>query len=264
MPATAPAAAMPSGVVARTSSVSGSVGSGAGTDAGAGRHAPWWKPGVSAGASHRRSSSSSSHVTVSEQPAMSRLVTYSPTSGATIVTPRSTSRSCTLSHRTNSSSYLTSPRPLRSTAARPSASAGRSASTRSTSSTASAAAVGLASSPTPGSPWMPSPHPAVPGSRLNRAWSWPGSVHPSKATPNDCVRWLPRAARRFTSARSAPSSAAAPASLKTTRSPATPRRSWARSAGAEATSSVTSRIETSVPWARRRLAAAPKLSTSPA
>ena len=53
--------------------------------------APLRYAGVSAGAGQYCSSSSSSHITVSEQPAMSRLVTSSPTSGSTISYPRSRS-----------------------------------------------------------------------------------------------------------------------------------------------------------------------------
>ena len=52
---------------------------------------PLRNAGASAGAHQWPSSSSSSHVIVSEQPAMSRLVTNSPTSGSTGVRPASAS-----------------------------------------------------------------------------------------------------------------------------------------------------------------------------
>ena len=66
--------------------VGGSSASRRGSCGSSGR-APRRKAGVSAGASHSRSSSSSSQVRVREQPAMSRLVTSSPTSGRTGVEP---------------------------------------------------------------------------------------------------------------------------------------------------------------------------------
>ena len=64
--------------------------------AAAGTAAPLRYAGVSAGAVQYRSSSSSSHITVSEQPAMSRLVTSSPTSGSTMSNPRSRSSRATV------------------------------------------------------------------------------------------------------------------------------------------------------------------------
>ena len=97
------------------------------------------RPGVSAGASQSVSSSSSSQVRVSEQPAMSRLVTSSPTSGATSVDAGLLEQRARRRQSTNSSSYLVEPSPLRSTAARPLGSAGPLREDGSTSSAASSA-----------------------------------------------------------------------------------------------------------------------------
>ena len=57
---------------------------------------------------------------------MSRLVTSSPTSGATTSRPAASSSGRTASQRTNSSSYFTEPSPLSSTATRDPPSAGAS------------------------------------------------------------------------------------------------------------------------------------------
>ncbi len=68
--------------------------------------APFRYAGVFAGAHQKRSSSSSSQLTVSEQPAMSRLVISSPTSGSTTLSPQSRSRRLTVRQTTNNSSYF--------------------------------------------------------------------------------------------------------------------------------------------------------------
>ena len=44
-------------------------------------------------------------------------------------------------------------------------------------------AVGMASSDTPGSPWMPRPTPILPSGTVNSGSSAPGRVQPSNATP---------------------------------------------------------------------------------
>ena len=173
---------------------------------------PRRKAGVSAGAVQKPSSSSSSQVSDSEQPAMSRLVTSSPTSGATISTPASTSRAATSPYRAYSSSYLVAPRPLTTTAARREP-AGRSASTFSTRVEARLSAFIQPTELIPGSPWMPSPKSILPRSTWNSGSSAPGSVQPWKATPNEYVAAFAAAITRSTSSRSAPASAAAPAIL---------------------------------------------------
>src|SRR5260370_886911 len=72
---------------------------------------------------------------------------------------------------------------------------------------------------------MPSPTPICPAGTVNKGSRAPGSVQPRNATPNETVLALARRARRSTSLMSPPASAAAPATLKTKTSPATPRRS---------------------------------------
>ncbi len=104
----------------------------------------------------------------------------------------------------------------------------------------------------------------VPGSRANSGDVAPGSVQPPKATPSDRVRAFVAVATRSTPSRSYPPSAAAPAILNTTTSPATPRRRDHSAGGALAMSSVTRRMRVSIPSARSVSAAAPKLRTSPA
>ena len=195
---------------------------------------------------------------------MSREVTSSPTSGSTSSRPASRSNRATVAQTTNSSSYLVDPRPLRITATFDPAPCGASASTPSTRRAASPAAVGIGSSETPGSPWMPSPTPIIPSLTVNSGSSAPGIVQPAKATPRLRVASLQRRAASTTASRSAPSSAAAQAALNTVKSPAMPRRLVISSAEALAMSSVTATYRVSTPSAVSRSAASPKLSTSPA
>ena len=217
----------------------------------------------STGARQQRSSSSSSQVTVSEHPAMSRLVTYSPTSGATTVMPAAANSGSSASHSTRSSSILVAPRPFRSTATRPE----KSRPSRMTGSNrARAISSGGARSTTarPASPWMPSPSAMRPSGTSNSLSASPGSVQPSKATPKERVRafaWRPIAS---TWSMPCPASAAAPMILNTRRSPATPRRVAAASGPALATSSVVVTMRASIPSWRRRSAAIPKFRLSPA
>src|SRR5699024_7733842 len=133
------------------------------------------------------SSSSSSRVTVRDRPAMSRLVTCSPTSGRTTVRPASARSREACFHTTNISSYFTVPRPLSTTATRSESSSGVSSSTPSTRILASSCALGIGCSSMPGSPWMPRPIAIVPSGTWNRASSAPGRVQPSKATPSERV-----------------------------------------------------------------------------
>src|SRR5918995_3546950 len=113
---------------------------------------PRRKAGVSAGATQQPSSSSSSQVIDSEQPAMSRLVTSSPTSGSTSTAPAASNNSATSPNSAYNSSYLVAPSPLTSTAARPVASPGRSASTVCTSLVARSLAFIHGAELIPGSP----------------------------------------------------------------------------------------------------------------
>ncbi len=115
------------------------------------------------------------------------------------------------------------------------------------------------------------PSSMVPSLTLNSGSLAPGSVQPAKAAPKVRVMALARRATRATESRSSPRSAAAPAVLKTKKSPATPRRSLDGSTGAPstgagplATSSVTRTVRVSTPSAARRRAASPKCMTSPA
>ena len=139
---------------------------------------PRRKAALSHGASHSSSRPWSSQVRVSEHPAMSRLVTNSPTSGATAVSPfRSSCRSID-AQAPNNSSYFVPPSPLRMTATRPLASAGRSRKSRSTSTCASSLAVTTGPSETPGSPWIPRPIAISRAGTTKRGSLAPGSVHP--------------------------------------------------------------------------------------
>ncbi len=195
---------------------------------------------------------------------MSRLVTSSPTSGATTSTPFSASNRATVPHTTNSSSYLVAPSPLRIAVTRRDSVSGASASRLSTRILASSDAEGRSRSETPGSPWMPSPSPIRPSGTSNSGLSCPGSVQPSKATPRLRVRPLACWATRTTSSKEYPSSAAAEATLNTTKSPTTPRRLVCSAAGALATSSVTTTLCARIPSRSRRSTASPKFMLSPA
>lgn len=126
------------------------------------------------------------------------------------------------------------------------------------------AALPMPASRTPGSPWMPSPMPIWPFSTWNRASSAPGNVQPSKATPKERVASLAFHARRSASSRSAPASIAAPAILKTGRSPATPRRSRWFSGVLDATSSLTERATPPATSTRRSgwAATSPRIASS--
>jgi len=116
----------------------------------------------------------------------------------------------------------------------------------------------------PGSPWMPRPTPIFPVGTVNSGRSAPGSVQPLNATPSVRVLALASRVTRSTAPRSYPWSAAAPAILKTTKSPAMPRRLWISSRGALAMSSVTKTTRVSVPSALSRCCAWVKFMTSPA
>ncbi len=188
---------------------------------------------------------------LSETPAMSKLVTSSPTSGSTILTPASARRFATSPKSTNSSSYLTEPRPL--STARPRASAtssGRSASSDSTSSSREAVGgrhVGLLDARLAVDP-QPERHP--PRGHLEQRLVAPGSVQPENATPKVRVRSLARRASRSTASRSSPRSAAAPAHLEHEQA-AGDAAALVRLLGAAlATSSVTSTVGASTPAAR--------------
>ena len=119
---------------------------------------------------------------------MSRLVTSSPHSGSTTVSPAAVRSFSILPKSRNSSSYLTVPRPLTIATTRLPASSGLSARSRLTSSSASSEAVGMGCSEMPGSPWMPRPRDICPAGTVNSGASAPGSVQPSKATPRERVR----------------------------------------------------------------------------
>ena len=118
--------------------------------------APRVKAGVRAGASRSSSSSSSRKTTLSETPAMSRLVTCSSTIGATISRPAASRSRATRPYRTNISSYLVQPRPLTRTPTRR-APAGRSARTPSTRVRAISSTPFSGCEDSPGSPWTPRP-----------------------------------------------------------------------------------------------------------
>ena len=217
--------------------------------------------GASAGARQRRSSSSSSQATVTTA-GQSRLVTSSPTSGATTSSPARSRRAWTEFHNTNSSSYFTDPRPLTTTVTRLPASGG------------------CCRGPSRPSPWR-----AVGGGQRSLAdpgftvdaeppshgllrqgeqgCVGAGKVQPSNATPKERVRSLAPGHRGDASEVVAGFGGGA-GDLEHDRSPATPRRRCSSPTGADATSSVTACTATSWPWARSRAAAAEKLRTSPA
>ena len=195
---------------------------------------------------------------------MSKLVTSSPHSASATSTPAAARCAATWPNSTNSSSYLMVPRPFNSTTARSTDPSGLSSSSRATSICARSWADGKGTSLIPGSPWIPSPMDICPGGTLNSGPGAPGRVQPLKATPSVRVRALALRASLSTSSRPSPASAADPATLKTVRSPAMPRRSAIRSTGALAMSSVTTTVRASVPSDRRRCSACPNCIRSPA
>ena len=194
-------------------------------------------------------------------------MTSSPHSQSASTTPLARSSWFTAPKSTNSSSYLKLPSPFSSTTSRcwsSGTSAGRSASSRSTSSAARLSASVRGPSDSPGSPWSPMPMAMRPLGTSNKGWLAPGRVQPLKATPRLRVRPLALRASRSTSSRGSPASAAAPATLYTTKPPAMPRRSSGWSMGALAMSSVTVTMRTSIPWRRSLSAPSVKCNTSPA
>ena len=199
---------------------------------------PFLKDGVSAGASQYFSNSSSKKVMERATPAISRLVTSSPTSGDTMVYPFSVKCSDTVFHNTNNSSYFVEPRPSKITPMRRLLPSGASSKILSTRSLARSAAGSRSLSNTPGSPWIPCPTSILPSGTWNIGSFAPGMVHPFNPTLIVLVRSFAFSVSRTISSKLQPSADAAPATLNTVKVPTFPRRFSISEGGALAISSV--------------------------
>ena len=132
------------------------------------------------------SSSSSSQNRVSEVPAMSKLVQYSPTCGSTGSRPALAQQLGDAAVDDEQLLVLDEPRPLRIGTTRAPARSRRPRAARRAGATRAVRPVrgGDVISSMPGSPWMPSPMAMRPSGTENSGCSAPGRVQPVNATPN--------------------------------------------------------------------------------
>ena len=163
----------------------------------AGARLPLRNAGVSAGAAQYCSSSSSSQSRVRESPDMSRLVTSSPHSGSTTVSPAAVEELFDLAEKQEEFVVLDRAEAVDDRDHAGPGVVGLVRQQPATSRSASSEAVGIGCSEMPGSPWMPRPSDIWPAGTVNSGSSAPGRVQPSKATPRERVRWLVLMAEPF-------------------------------------------------------------------